>query len=295
MIETFLQEHGYYSAERRFSELTTLKMGGAIRHYVEPYSFDDIKDIIAYLKANGISFKVIGNGSNLACGSHIYEGVAISLKRLNTIEINNDEVYVEAGVLGPYLATVLANQGLSGFEFAGGIPGTIGGMVYMNAGAYKKDMSSIVQEVIVLKKDEIVTLTNAEMEFAYRHSLLQEHPRWVALACKLKLEYGDTEIIKNLMSDRLQRRLSSQPLDKPSAGSCFRNPEGHFAWQLIDELGYRGKCHNGVMVSEKHPNFLINKDNGTAEDYLALALDIQQKVQEKYQLKLIMEVEKFNC
>lgn len=295
MIETFLKQHGDYSAERRFSELTTLKMGGPIRHYIKPHSFEDVKAIVTFLKAKGISFKVIGNGSNLACGSHVFEGVVISLKQLNAIEIENDVVYVEAGVMGPYLAGVLANEGLSGFEFAGGIPGTIGGMIYMNAGAYKKDMASVVEEVIVLKKDEIVALKKAELAFAYRHSLLQEHPHWVVLACRLKLERGDPESIRNLMNDRLQRRLSSQPLDKPSAGSCFRNPEGYFAWKLIDELGYRGHTYNGVMVSPKHPNFLINNDKGTAEDYLALALDIQQKVKDKYQLKLIMEVEKFNC
>lgn len=295
MIKEFLTKHGEYSDQKSFSQMTTLRMGGEIAHYVEPYTAEDLKEIVYFLKNSRIPFKVIGNGSNMACGSSRFEGVVISMKKLNSYELHNNEVYAEAGVLAPYLAGILARNGLSGFEFAGGIPGTIGGLVYMNAGAYKKDMSTIVKEVTVLKKDEIVTMSSEEMEFAYRHSVLQEHPHWVVISCVLVMNNDDPENIMSLMADRLERRRNSQPLDKPSAGSCFRNPPGYFAWELIEKIGYRGKKIGGVMVSDKHPNFLVNDGGGKTEDYLKLALEIQDKVQEEYDVKLIMEVEKFNC
>ena len=202
---------------------------------------------------------------------------------------------MKAGVLAPALANVLAKQGLSCLEFASGIPGSIGGLVYMNAGAYKSSMADIVKEVLVLKDDELIWLNNDELNFSYRHSIFHDHPRWVVVAAKLKLERKPSEIIEELMADRLRRRKESQPLDMPSAGSCFRNPDNDFAWKLIDGIGYRGYAINDVLVSEKHSNFIVNNGNGTADDYLNIAYQIQDKVKEKYGIKLVMEVEKFNC
>ena len=188
MIKEFLSSHGDYYDNKYFKDLTTLKMGGHIKHFVVPHSVDDLKVIISFLKTNRISFKVLGNGSNLVCGETEYDGVVISLKKFDSYEINNDEVYVEAGVMAPVLANVLAKQGLSCLEFASGIPGTIGGLVYMNAGAYKSSMADVVNEVLVLKDDDLFWLNNDEMEFSYRHSVLHDHPRWVVVATKLKLE-----------------------------------------------------------------------------------------------------------
>lgn len=295
MIRDFLKKHGDYRDDRYFKELTTIKMGGAISHYVAPYNIPDLKEIISFARANAIPFKILGNGSNIIAGSSRYDGIVISLKRFDNYEIYNDQVYVESGVLAPYFSNVLAKSGLSGFEFASGIPGSIGGLIYMNAGAYKKEMADIVEEVTFLKDNEVVTLKKDELNFAYRHSIFQDHPHWIVLSCKLKLTKKDPDEIKQLMEERFQRRLNTQPLDKPSAGSCFRNPEGKFAWELIDELGYRGKTINGVKVSEKHSNFIINDGDGKVEDYLKIVYDIQDKVKEKYNIKLIMEVEKFNC
>jgi len=295
MMIDFLKSHGIYSDEKYFKDLTTLKMGGHIKHFVMPNSVDDLKEIIDYLKTNKVPFKIIGNGSNLICGESEFDGVVINLKRIDSYEISNDEIYVEAGVMAPAIANILAKQGLSCLEFASGIPGTIGGLVYMNAGAYKCDMANVVNEVLVLRDGEISWITNEECEFAYRRSIFQNHPRWVILAAKLKLVKKSNDEIEDLMADRLQRRKQSQPLDMPSAGSCFRNPENGFAWKLIDSIGYRGKNRNDVVVSPKHSNFLVNAGNGTAEDYLGLALEIQDIVKDKYGIKLIMEVEKFNC
>ncbi len=295
MIKEFLQQHGEYHDDKKFSDLTTLKMGGKIAHFVLPESIDGLKSIIAFLRGNRIPYKMIGNGSNLVCGSGSYDGVVICLKKLNSYEIRNDEVYAEAGVMAPTLAMTLAKQGLSCLEFASGIPGCIGGLVYMNAGAYKGSMSDIVKEVQILKDDEIIWLNNEDMQFSYRHSILHDHPHWIVVGAKLRLTNKPSEEIEDLMADRLRRRKETQPLEYPSAGSCFRNPEDNFAWKLIDGVGYRGFCKNDVCVSDKHSNFIINTGNGNAEDYLDIVYKIQDKVKEKYNIKLLMEVEKFNC
>ena len=295
MIREFLSKHGDYSSDKSFKQLTTIKMGGEIAHYVEPYGVDDLKEIIKFLKENLIDFKILGNGSNLICGSDRYEGVVISLKHFDNYEIQNTSVYVEAGLLAPYLANKLANEGLSGLEFASGIPGTIGGLIYMNAGAYKKEMSDVIKKVIVLKNDEVVTMEKDELKFAYRYSIFKEHPHWLIVAAYLEMKEKDVEEIKSLMKERLERRKETQPLDKASAGSCFRNPNNDFAWKLIDSIDYRGYKKNDIEVSSKHSNFIINVNNGSGEDYLEVARDIQNKVKEKYDVKLIMEVEKFNC
>lgn len=295
MIKEFLSLHGDYDDNKYFKELTTIKMGGKIAHYVEPYNIEDLSQIVTFLKNNHIEYKVLGNGSNLIAGSTEYEGVVISLTHFDNFQINEDCVYVEAGVLAPYLANKLAAKGYSGFEFASGIPGSIGGLLYMNAGAYKSDMSSIVQEVLVYRKQELVWMKKEELKFSYRYSIFQEHPHWVILACKLSLTKGNSEEIFALMMERLQRRKNTQPLDKLSAGSVFRNPQDVAAWKYIDELGYRGYELNGVQVSEKHSNFIINNGGGKAEDFLRIAYNIQEEALKKYGVKLIMEVEKFNC
>ena len=165
----------------------------------------------------------------------------------------------------------------------------------MNAGAYKSDMSSIVQEVLVYKNQELVWMKKDELKFSYRYSIFQEHPHWVAVACKLSLTKTNSQEIFALMSERLERRKNTQPLDKSSAGSVFRNPENAAAWKFIDELGYRGYELNGVQVSNKHSNFIVNNGGGKAEDFLKIAYKIQEETLAKYGVKLIMEVEKFNC
>lgn len=295
MIEDVLKKYGDYYSDKYFKELTTINMGGHIKHYIVPNAIDDLKELIHELKSNRISFKILGNGSNLICGESEYDGVVISLKRINSYEINNDEVYVEAGVMVPMLANVLAKQGLSCLEFASGIPGTIGGLVYMNAGAYKNEISNVLKEVLVLKDDELVWMKNDECNFSYRYSIFQEHPRWIIIASKLKLVKKTSDELLEIMRDRLERRKQTQPLELPSAGSCFRNPKDNYAWKLIDNIGYRGYKKNGICVSNKHSNFLVNEGNGTADDYLDIVYNIQDKVKNKFGIKLIMEVEKFNC
>lgn len=295
MIKDFLIKHGDYRDDKSFKDLTTIKMGGKIAHYIEPYNIEDLKEIISFLKKYHVPFKTIGNGSNLICGSSLYDGVVISLKHFDNYEVINNTIYVEAGVMVPYLVQVMLKNNLKGLEFASGIPGTVGGLVYMNAGAYKKEMSEIIKEVLVLKDGQIVKMNKDELKFKYRYSIFQEHPHWIIVAAYLDLEKGEENISREIILDRANRRKESQPVDKLSAGSCFRNPDDVPAWKLIDGIGYRGKNNKGIEVSNKHSNFLINENNGTGEAYLELAYDIQNKVKEKYDIKLIMEVEKFNC
>jgi len=295
MIREFLENHGDYRDDKYFKDITTLKLGGKICHYVEPYSTDDLMVIINYLITNKVPYKIIGNGSNLVCGSDTFDGVVIKLKHFDNYEVKNNELYVEAGVMAPYLANVMASENLSGLEFASGIPGTIGGLIFMNAGAYKKSMSDIVLEVLVLKNNELVWMKNNELKFNYRYSIFQEHPHWSIVACKLKLNEGKEAEIRDLMVDRLERRKKTQPLDLPSAGSSFRNPDTKPAWKLIDDIGYRGYKVNGIEVSNKHSNFIVNTGNGKGEDYLKIAYEIIEKVDKKHHIKLVMEVEKFNC
>lgn len=295
MIEDVLKSHGDYYNDKTFKELTTIRMGGPIRHLVYPNSVDDLKEIIDYLRNNHYEYKFLGNGSNLICGESLYEGVVICLKKIDSYEISGDEAYVEAGVKAPLFSNILAQNGLSGLEFASSIPGDIGGLLFMNAGAYKEAMSDVVEEVLVLRRGELVWMKKDELEYGYRSSVFQKHPHWAVIAAKMRFKKKDPTEIFDLMEDRLNRRKNTQPLEKHSAGSCFRNPDGDYAWKYLDELGYRGYSVNDVKVSEKHSNFIINEGNGTASDYLSIVYDIQKNVLDKYGIKLIMEVEKFNC
>lgn len=295
-VLNFLSSHADVRTDATFKDITTIKIGGKIAYLVSPYDMNRLSLIIKYLKEEDIEYKIVGRGSNIICGSNDYDGVVIRLEHFKQYRFEDDgDLYVEAGVMAPRLANVMAAQGLSGLEFASGIPGTMGGLIYMNAGAYKRSMSDIVSKVLVLIDGEMKWLDNEELEYSYRTSVFQKHPDWIILACKLKVEKEKSEIIKSLIDDRLQRRKATQPLEKPSAGSCFRNPDGDFAWRLIDACGFRGYKYNGIEVSSKHPNFILNVDNATAEDFIMTTNLIKVKVKDSFNVDLIMEVELFNC
>ena len=295
MIGKFLKKHGDYRTDLSFKELTTIKMGGKIEHFVQPYNVDELINIYNYLKENKIPYKVIGNGSNLVCGQKTYDGVVISLKHFDDYSINGNELYVDAGVLAPYLAQILAREGLSGFEFASGIPGTIGGLIFMNAGAYKKETKDIIKEVVILDDGVKKTVPINDIKFGYRSSSFQSDPKVIIIGATLKLSKSDKDTIIDLMEDRFKRRRKTQPLDKFSAGSCFRNGDDYFVWELIDKIGYRGYKVNDIEVSEKHPNFIINNGNGTADDFIKVLNEIETKIKDNFNIDLIEEVEKFNC
>ena len=278
--------------EPKMSNYTTYKVGGNALAIVYPDDLDDLIKLLKFLKENNIKHKILGNGSNLIFSDETYEGVLIKLTEFNNLEIDDTVITVGAGYNLPKLCMKVAKLGLAGLEFAAGIPGTVGGAVFMNAGAYKSDMGYIVSEVKVLDEDlNIKTLYNKDLDFHYRSSYLQRHKDLICIEAKIVLRKGDSKAIMNVIADRKQRRLLTQPLEYPSAGSVFRNPENDYAGRLIEELGYKGKNIGGAYVSEKHANFIINKGNAKASDVRNLINEIKEKVKEKYNIDLIVEQE----
>lgn len=273
-------------------DYTTYKVGGKVICMVFPEDEDSLITLLNYLRSNNIKHKIIGNGSNVIFNDSGYDGVIIKLDNFNNLKILNNKIIVGAGYLLNKLALRVSRLGLSGMEFAAGIPGTIGGAVYMNAGAYKSDMGYIVTSAKVLTPDyKIKTLTNKELDFHYRSSFLQKNKDYICLEVNITLSKGNPSEIMELIDERKKRRLESQPLEYPSAGSVFRNPEGDFAGRLIEEIGYKGKCIGDAKVSEKHANFIINNGNATGEDIKKLINEIKDKVKEKYNIELKVEQE----
>lgn len=271
---------------------TTYKVGGEALAIVYPDDVNSLIKLLKYLNENNIKYKVLGNGSNVIFKDELYDGIIINLSKLDKFEVNDTVITVGAGYNLTKLSLKVARLGLTGLEFASGIPGTVGGAVYMNAGAYKSDMGYVVSEVKVLTPElEIKTIYNRDMNFHYRTSFLKQNSGYICLEAKIVLKKGNKDEILALLEDRKQRRLMSQPLEYPSAGSVFRNPNNDFAGRLIEEIGYKGKNVGGAYVSEKHANFIVNKDNATANDIKTLINEIKEKVKEKYDIELILEQE----
>ena len=263
------------------SSMTTLRIGGYAKYVVYPNSDIALDGVLRLLKLRNVPFKMIGKGSDLLCSDDDYYGVIIRLDRhFNKAYFTDDMVTVQAGCSTIALAYQAMKNGLSGLEWASGIPGTIGGAIFMNAGAYKSSMADIVEEVFVYRNGKLEWMPVEECEFSYRTSIFQKHSDWIVAGCRMRLKDEDPNKIEKLMEDRKQRRLSSQPLEFPSCGSVFRNPEGKNAWECIDGIGYRGKSIGDAYVSDKHCNFIVNKGHATAKDYITLVREIQQKVKE---------------
>ena len=274
---------------------TTYKVGGKSRCVVYPKNVDKLVKLIKLLNQNNIKYKIIGNGSNLLFSDKDYDGILIKLVDFDDIEINDNRIKVGAGYSLMKLFRIAMKNSLTGLEFAAGIPGTVGGAVFMNAGAYKSDMGYIVKSVKVLTPDyRIIELENRELDFHYRTSYLKKHPKYICLEAVIKLEHGSRSAIENLMKERLKRRMSSQPLNYPSAGSVFRNPKDMFAGELIENLGLKGMKHNGAMISDKHANFIVNTGNAKSEDIKYLIDYAYNKVKEKYNVEMVVEQEFVN-
>lgn len=274
---------------------TSLRVGGPALVYVEASSFSDITKTIDYALANKIKYLILGNGSNVLIADRIFEGIVISTRLLDSYEFSSNELYAMCGANLINLAYQAAQHGLSGLEFASGIPGCIGGSLFMNAGAYKKDMASIVKEVLVYRNAKQEWLSKEEMQFSYRHSIIQNNRDWVILAVKLSLAFDDKDDILKLMSNRKERRMQTQPYDAFSAGSIFKNPSDKvFSWQLIDDVDLRGHAINDAQVSIKHSNFIINKDRASAKDIYDLIMLVKKRVLAMKSIDLKIEVELIN-
>lgn len=271
---------------------TTYKVGGPARIYLMVKDVDSLVKAIKYCRKHRVKYMVIGRGSNLLFSDKEYEGVIISLNEcFKEIKINGSTVKAQAGVPMITLAYQAAKIGLSGFEFMGGIPGSIGGGIFMNAGAYKYDVASVVKKVTLLNdKCEVVTYDREQMNFSYRHSICQDNDKYIILEAEFELTAKDPNEIKTVLDKRKERRMSSQPWNMPSAGSVFRNPENKSAWQYIDECGLRGYEIGGAQVSPKHSNFIVNNGYASAKDIYDLIMLVQEKVFEQFKVKLKREV-----
>lgn len=271
---------------------TSFKLNTVASLIVFPENVDSLIKLLKYLKESNIKYKIIGNGSNLIFINDIYDGVLIRLDSLNNIDINDTVIKVGAGYSLIKLASVACKSGLTGLEFASGIPGTVGGAVFMNAGAYKSDMGYIVSEIKVLDSNlEVKTLYNKDLNFHYRSSFLQEHRDYICLEATIVLKHGNKKDIEELMEERKQRRIMTQPLEYPSAGSVFRNPNGDFAGRLIEAVGFKNKHINDAYVSDKHANFIINKGSATGKDIKCLIDEVKKTVKKEFGIELKEEQE----
>ena len=272
---------------------TSYKVGGVARCIVYPKNTKKLIELLRLCNNRKVKYKVLGNGTNTLFSDKEYDGIIIKLDEFNELTmVNETTLKVGAGYNLIKLALLATKKSLSGLEFACGIPGTVGGAVYMNAGAYKSDMGYIVKRVKVLTPNyTVINMTNAELDFHYRTSFFQKHPDYICLEATIGLKKGNREEMIEINKDRKERREASQPLEYPSAGSVFRNPEGNFAGKLIEDLGLKGLTRGGAQISTKHANFVINIGNATANDIKDLITFAHDAVLDNYGIDLKVEQE----
>lgn len=270
---------------------TTFRIGGPADIFVSVKSAEEIIRILEACNESKTQCMVMGNGSNMLVSDKGIRGVVIHVgSNMSGCRIDGETVYAEAGILMSALAKKILEAELTGFEFAAGIPGTLGGGIYMNAGAYGGELKDIIDEVTYIdENNEIKTSKNDELEFGYRHSIF-ETGKYVILSCTMKLKKGNFEEIKAQMADFTKRRNDKQPVSMPSAGSTFKRPEGYFAGKLIQDCGLMGYSIGGAQVSEKHAGFVVNKGGATADNVLKLIEHIQKTVMDKFGVWLEPEV-----
>ena len=278
--------------ECNIKKYNTYKLDVICKYLVFVKDTYELIELLKYLKDNNIKYLVLGNGSNVIFANSYYDGVIIKLDKMSSMEVKDNLVTVSCGYSLAKLSRDILEYNLVGLEFATGIPGLVGASIAMNAGAYNKDMSMVVREVTVLDKNlNVITLKNEDLDFSYRDSFLKKNKEYISLSGVLELEYGNKEDSLELIRHRREKRMETQPLDYPSAGSVFRNPEGMHAGELIEKCGLKGKNINGAEISKKHANFIINVGNPTGRDIIKLIDIAREKVLEKYGISLILEQE----
>lgn len=277
--------------EEAMSQHTTFKIGGPADYFLMPDKGEDVGRVIKNCKEKEIPYFILGNGSNLLVGDGGYRGAVIQIYRnMSSVTVEGNEITAQAGALLSAVAAAAKNASLTGFEFAGGIPGTIGGAVVMNAGAYGGEMKDVLTEVTVMNAEgDIFTLPTEELELGYRTSIIKT-AGYIVLEAKIRLKEGDPEVIRETMKDLTIRRTTKQPLEYPSAGSTFKRPEGYFAGKLIMDSGLAGYQVGGAQVSEKHCGFVINAGDATARDVRTLMDNVRDIVYKKYGVTLEPEV-----
>ena len=270
---------------------TTFRVGGEAECMAVVETQDELSQLVSYLGRIEQEYFVLGNGSNLLVGDKGYRGIVVKLgPRLSAVRVEQDHIAAGAGALLSQVAFAARDAGLSGMEFAAGIPGSIGGGIVMNAGAYGGEMKQIVKMVRVMDKEgEILTLDNDTMEFGYRTSIIRNRP-FIVLGVVLKLTPGNRDEISAKMEELMKQRKSKQPLEYPSAGSTFKRPEGYYAGKLIMDAGLRGYRIGGAQVSEKHCGFVINSGGASAADIREVIEEVQERVRDRFHVRLEAEV-----
>lgn len=270
---------------------TSFKIGGPAELFVSPTTVEELAHAIRVCKCNQVPYYIIGNGSNLLVPDEGIDGVVIEVyKNLSAIEVSGTQITAQAGALLSRIAKEALAVGLQGFEFAHGIPGTLGGAVTMNAGAYGGEMKDVLVSAMVLDQDgELLTFNKEELELGYRQSIISKK-HYTVISATIELQVGNQEAIQDVMRDLMGRRRDKQPLEYPSAGSTFKRPEGYFAGKLIMDSGLRGHQIGGAQVSEKHCGFVINTGNATCKDVLQLINYVQEEVKRQFGVTLETEV-----
>lgn len=272
---------------------TTFRVGGPAAYYVSPGDCKELAGVIRLCRGSSVPYYILGNGSNLLVGDKGYDGVMISMTEgFKEIECDGRLIKAGAGASLSRIARTALEASLTGFEFAAGIPGTLGGAVVMNAGAYGSEMKDVLRSVLVMTHEgEERRLLNSQLDLGYRCSCIPGN-HYIVLEAEIELEEGDMSAVKARMDQLAEQRKSKQPLEYPSAGSTFKRPEGSYAGKLIEEAGLRGLRCGGAQVSEKHCGFVINRDHATAADILKLCGQIKEKVRAASGVELSMEVKK---
>ena len=273
------------------SRHTTFRIGGNADYFVKPGNADEVAAVIAVCREYNIPYFILGNGSNLLVSDDGYRGMIINIMdNMDSVTVDGRIITAQAGAMLVRVSVMARDNALTGLEFASGIPGTIGGAVYMNAGAYGGEMKNVVKTVRAIDEyGRIYELDSEKMDFSYRHSIVEER-KLIVLEVTLELEHGSREAIDDRMKELAEARRSKQPLEYPSAGSTFKRPEGYFAGKLIMDAGLRGYSVGGAQVAEKHCGFVINRGNATAADVRTLMQNVSDIVEEKFDVRLEPEV-----
>ncbi len=279
---------GEIKVSERLSKYTSFRIGGPADYYLEPLNKEDLVEVVTYFQENNFPFIIIGNGSNLLISDEGYRGAAISLERgLSTVRMEGDLVVADAGVRIARFVDFSIQRSLGGVEMLAGIPGTIGGGVIMNAGAYGGEISDHMVEVEILRDGKVMKMKKEEGAFAYRRSGLT---RDVVLNASFRLPVKDKDELMRVRRELLVKRNQVQPVNIPNAGSIFKNPPENFAAKLIQEAGLKGLVRGGARISERHANFIVNAQHAKASDVLAIIREVQRVVYKKFKVKLELEV-----
>lgn len=290
-----LQKFGKVLENISLKNYNTYKIGGNAKFIVFPDDKENLISLLKYIKDNNLKYFVLGNGSNIILSDKLFDGVIIKLENLNKICFDKTKVIAEAGVMLPRLAMESINHGLTGLEWATGIPGTVGGSVVGNAGAYKSCIFDFIENITIINDNlEVVNLKCDEINFRYRYTDFKENKNLIILDVTMKLEYGNKDESLDLVKKRLEKRKETQPLEYPSAGSVFRNPEDDASGRIIEEVGLKGKTIGGAKVSEKHANFIINTGDATGENVKDLIAFVHDEVLKKCRIDLTIEQEFVN-